>query len=384
MELIRCALNGTEPHLEEGFDLEAAYEFAQQRQITPLLYYGAVNIPGFMNTLAGKKFFKSTMQYAYNSAEQIAMINSIAEAFKGASVSFLKLKGTLLKEMYPYPEMRLMSDADILIKVEEYDTVKPIMQRLGFEEIQTESDHELVWRSSFLMVELHKRLIPSYNKDYYSYFGDGWRLAQSKSDSSEYSMKDEDNFIYLFIHFAKHYRDAGIGIKHLTDFYVFLQKVGELDWQYIEKEFKKLQVFDFWKNIEKVLDAWFANGEWNDVSEFIVHRIIGSGAYGNEEDHIQSEAVKLSKANKSGKQIKKEKMLYLIFFPYDRMCVRFPFLKKFPFLLPIMWVWRWIDAVLFRRKNIAKKKREIDAISQEKIDSYQNELNYVGLDFNFE
>ena len=127
------------------------------------------------------------------------------------------LKGTLLKEMYPKKELRAMGDADILIKTEQYDKIKPIMQGLGFEE-RTESDHELIWRKPQLLLELHKKLIPSYNKDYYAYFGDGWQLGKPNSNfPHRFEMSDEDQMIYLFTHFAKHYRDAGIGIRPLPE-----------------------------------------------------------------------------------------------------------------------------------------------------------------------
>jgi len=51
------------------------------------------------------------------------------------------------------------------------------MADLGYEELY-ESDHELVWNHDLMRIELHKRLIPSYNKDYYQYYGDGWQLAK--------------------------------------------------------------------------------------------------------------------------------------------------------------------------------------------------------------
>ena len=116
LELIGCALNGGEPQLGEGFDFEQAYSFAQERQITPIIYYGAVNVPDFMSTLAGKKFFKSTMNMSFYCAEQDEVINGLRKAFKDNGIEHMLVKGTVIRSLYPYPEMRLMSDADILIR----------------------------------------------------------------------------------------------------------------------------------------------------------------------------------------------------------------------------------------------------------------------------
>ena len=65
------------------------------------------------------------------------------------------------------------------------------------------------------------------------------------------------------------------------------------------------------------------------------------------------------------------------------MCERFPILIKLPIFLPIMWCIRWIDALLFRRKTIAKKATMLKHVTADKIDSYQAALDFVGLDFNF-
>lgn len=380
MELIGCALNGTAPRIEEGFDFEKAYEFAQQRQITPLLYYGAMNVPGFMDIVAGKRFFKSTMNMSFFCAEQDALINSVGDAFKQNKIQHLMVKGTIIRSLYPYPEMRLMSDADILIKEKDYPQIKPIMISLGFEE-QYESDHELVWKKGDFTIELHKRLVPSYNKDYYEYFGDGWKLATRVDENTgESFMSDEDSFIYNFVHYAMHYRNGGIGVKHVTDFYVIMQKNPSLDFAYIEAELGKLQLLDFWKNTKKLLGVWFGGEESTELTDFMTTKIFDSGAYGTAEAKVVSQAVRTSN---TGKCMKLKRIVSLLFPSYGGMCQKYRFLKKVPILLPIMWVVRWVQT-LFTPSKIKARKKEIDLLNTESVNKYQNELDYVGLRFNFD
>ncbi len=380
LELIGCALNGGEPRLDESFDFEAAYSFAQQRQITPLIYYGAVNKPQFINTLIGKKFFKSTMNMSFYCGEQDEIIGSLRRAFKENEIEHLLVKGTVIRSLYPYPEMRLMSDADILIKEEEYTKIKPIMESLGFCE-EYESDHELVWKKNGFSVELHKRLVPSYNKDYYEYFGDGWKLAKIKDeDSGAYLMTEEDSFIYSFVHYAMHYRNGGIGVKHVTDFYVIMEKNPSLDFGYIENELKKLELLEFWKNTKKLLDVWFNGAEADEMTDFMTTKIFDSGAYGTHENKVLSEAVRTAN---TGKGMKIKRIFRLIFPGYSAMCQKYRFLKRVPILLPFMWIIRWFQ-ILFTPSKIKARKKELDMLSAEGVNKYQNELDYVGLRFNFE
>ncbi|MBE6673877.1 MAG: hypothetical protein E7596_02080 [Ruminococcaceae bacterium] len=380
VELIKCALKGGVPQLDEGFDFEEAYQYAQDRQITPIIYYGASNIPDFMDTMVGKKFFKSTMNLSFFSMEQGAAIDKITTAFKNNKIHHVKLKGTITRDMYPYPEMRLMSDADILIKMEEYDKIKEIMLSTGAIE-ERESNHEIIWRYGEFSIELHKLLIPSYNKDYYEYFGNGWRLATLKDEeTNECFMTPEDSFIYMLVHFAKHYRDSGISVKHLTDFYVYTSKNPDLDFEYIEKELSKLMIADFWKNIKRTLEAWFDGAEWDEKSVFITKKVISSLTYGSSDNRTLARAIK---ASKTTKHVKLKKVMGLIFPTYFSMSQKYPVLKKVPVLLPIMWVVRWFEAI-FNPSKIKNQKRHIDMISEESVGKYHDELNYVGLDFNFQ
>lgn len=380
LELIKCALKGGEPKLDESFDFEKAYKFAQERQITPILYYGAVNNSQFINTLIGKKFFKSTINMSFFCGEQDEIISNLRRAFKEKEIEHLLVKGTVIRSLYPYPEMRIMSDADILIREEQYEKIKPVMVEMGFSE-EYESDHELVWKKNNFTVELHKRLIPSYNKDYYEYFGDGWKLAKIKDEETgSYLMTDEDSFVYSFVHYAMHYRNGGIGVKHVTDFYVIMKNTPSLDMEYIEREFEKLQLLEFWKNTKKLLDVWFNGAESTELTDFMTAKIFGSGAFGTKEGKIFSEAVRTSN---TGKGMKLKRIFSLLFPSYTGMRIKYRFLKKVPVLLPVMWVVRWFQ-LLFTPSKIKARKKELDTLSTESVSKYQNELDYVGLRFKFD
>lgn len=382
--LIRCSLNGEKPMLDGDFDFEKAYEFAQNRQITPLIFQSASTIDGFLNTEVGKRFLQSTMRLSFTTAVQMEEINGITEKFRQEGVEFMIVKGTVIRVLYPLPEMRLMSDADILVREEQYEKIKEIMVAQDFVE-QSESDHELVWQKGETTIELHKRLIPSYNTDYYKYFGDGWRLGKRVSeDNSEYVMNKEDSLIYLITHFAKHYRDTGIGVKHITDFYVFLEKNKDIDNEYLEGELEKLKLLEFWKNVKKLLGVWFYGEEWCELVEFLTLKIFSSGAFGTYESYVLAESIRMLKNEKDISSVARRKKLSTVFPSYKTMCKRYHFLKKVPILYPFMWVVRWVDLILFKRDRVKNRVDSFKHIREDKVNNYKNELKYVGLEFNFE
>ncbi|MBQ8546292.1 MAG: nucleotidyltransferase family protein [Clostridia bacterium] len=381
ISLIKSSLDGTPPSISDTLDLEVLYKFSQKMQITPLLYYGVEKTPNAFDTIYGKRFLKSEIVYSYLCQKQSEQINVLKREFDKEKIDYMLLKGSIIREYYPNVDMRLMSDADILIRKEQFKKkIKPLMKKLGYVDV-LESDHEYVFTKDGFQIELHKRLIPSYNKDYYAYFGDGWRLARKKDgDNSEYEMTSEDNFVYMFTHYAKHYRDAGIGIKHITDFYVFLKKYKDLDWIYINQELESLQLLEFWKNTQKMLGVWFNDAECDEISEFMTHRIFSGDAYGTHEAHVLSQGVKTSKTTKN---VRAKTFFKSVFPAYKEMKISHRYLSKAPFLLPLAWTFRWV-AIIFNPKRIKRNRHNMKTLTNENIHTYQSELNYVGLDFNFE
>lgn len=381
--LIKSALTGEVVVVPTDFDIPEAFDTAKVHGITALAYYGACKIGEDTATDTMKRAFASVCKCILADERQRAEISRLFDAFDKRGIKYMPLKGVNLKSLYPNPEMRMMGDADILIAPEQYnDIIRPLMLELGYEEGE-ESDHELIWNKSSLHVELHKRLIPSYNKDYYEYFGDGWALAKVKDDNSErYSMTDEDEFIYLFTHFAKHYRDSGIGIRHMVDLWVFESHHPNMDKEYTLGELTKLQLDRFYVNIKKTLDTWFGNAKSDEMIDFITDFIFTSGQYGKKQVNIVSSALKESKSDMNASEIKRNRLIRSLFPSAEVLTPDYPVLNKAHILLPFIWVIHFFRRV-FTKNKLKNYVRNIKEIDDGKISEYQRQLNYVGLDFNF-
>ena len=377
--LTRSALTGQAERLPASFDLAAARAQTIQHQITPLIYYGAVNCGLAQTTNGMDKLLSVTAQLISIGESQMLELSRLTHSFEEEGVDYLLLKGCVMKHLYPQQEMRVMSDLDILIRPSQYERIKPIMSRLGFTR-GVESDHELHWSKRNIHVELHKRLIPSYNEDYYAYFGDGWMRAKLKQEGSHnYRFSDEDELIYLFCHFAKHYRDGGIGIKHLTDLWIYCKNKPQLDKGYLLAELDKLGLATFFENVMMTCAVWFDAATPTEMTDFLTNVIINSGAYGNGETKRVSWAVRISRKDSSGKKAQLRWKLEVVFLPYWKMCLKYPILKKLPVLLPFLWVVRWAETLLHRPKNIRKQLDYAKEMKPEDIDKYRQSLEYVGL-----
>ena len=380
--LIKSALTGEPYRLPAGTDLAEVFQVAKYHGVDVIAYYGGL--------LCGVDKRHPVMQEetlrVYSSISvsetQLSAIRKIKDALEVHGVAHMPLKGVHLKKMYPHTEMRRMGDADILIDCSKYEIVRGFMQEFGYTE-KYESDHEIVWSKKTVTIEFHKRLIPSYNKDYYQYFGDGWKLARPlEGYTCRYRMNPEDEMIYLFTHFAKHYRDSGIGIRHIVDLWVYRKHNPKLDETYIRKELQKLQLLEFYDNITRTLRVWFENCPQDEKTEYITQFIFTSGEFGRSHISNLSSALKYAQNGQSEQSIKRRRALRTIFPTYAEMSIKYKVLRKWPILLPVMWLVR-----IYRKVFIKKRaQRFIDRqknVNISKISEYQQSLNYVGLDFHF-
>lgn len=381
LSLVKAALKETEPVGVDLGDLRKIFRFAESQQMVAALYYGLQGVPGFIEHPDSQLFTTRYCGYLGHDAAQMEDIETILNSFEEEGLTCMPLKGTVLKEMYPCFEMRTMGDADILIRQEEYPRVEAVMRRLGCH-FDGESDHEYNWHTdNGSYIELHKCLIPSYNKDYYAYYGDGWSFARlCEGSTCRYEMSPEDTFVFLFTHFAKHYRDQGIGIKYVVDFYVFKERYPDLNWRYVEAELDKLMLSEFYLNVMYMISVWFEGAPATELSDYLTEKIFSFGVFGNSELNTISEGLKLSKSGGSAKSKKKRQMFFP---PYATMCLLYPVLKHWAILLPLFWVVRLVDRAIHHRDRYRRNMAHLNRMSEENILRYQQELNYVGLDYHF-
>ena len=381
LTLLKSAIIQQKIALPEGFQLQDADEHINRHHIASLIYEGALlcNIP--QNDIRLLQLFQKYCKALQVSERQLRELERIYNAFEENGIDYMPLKGCKMKALYPKPELRNMGDADILIRTEQYDKIRSVMQSLQFTEGE-ETVHELVWKSDALYLELHKHLIPSYNRDFYGYFGEGWARAKLLR-GTQYTMTPEDEFIFLFTHFAKHYRDGGIGCRHVVDLWVYLRSHPELDLDYIQTELKKLQLLDFYRNIRRLISTWFEDQESDSRTDFLTEFIFASGSFGQIENRVLSRAVRDANHSVLGFS---GKLLYLwqTAFPGIKILrEKYTILKKHPYMLPLVWLIRPFYKVLFEWRSLRQQRRNLAAFDEDGMENHQKMLHYVGLDYNF-
>ena len=379
LTIINNVLNGQDNKVSAQFSYEECFEFAKMQQLQVMLFEGLKGYEDFKNSPVFSDFSLECKKLVSHSIVQDYEIKALIDEFDNANISYAPMKGTLLKDLYPNDLYRSMSDADILIKVDEYPKIKKIMIDCGFVQAgETEQDY--AWRKHNCLIELHKALISENNKDFYKYFDTGWKLLKKVEDTTRYEFSPEDNYIYLYTHFAKHYRNAGVGLKYVIDFYVYKKAYKDMDKNYLEQQFKKLKLYDFYLNIERLLEVWFNGKESDEKTDFITDELFGNFVYGFQQ---KSRLMNDAKVYKKHGNSKFARFIIMLFPPYNVLKYRYKPLKKCAILLPVFWVWRYIE-VIFSPKRFKIATTRLTSSNKEKANIYYERLKYIGLDLDLE
>ena len=383
--LLRSALKNETLTLPEDFSWDCAVQVLHKHRLVGLAVRGANRCGVPQSHPVVRQLTALFCKDITVSRLQMQQLNAVYALFEENGIEYMPVKGAVLKPMYPQSELRTMGDADILIRQEQYPKIRELLSSLGLQE-EVESDHELIWHGGNFKLELHKRLIPSYNKDYYAYYGDGWRLAQKDAQSSAYHLSPENHFIYLLVHFAKHYRDGSISAKNICDFWVCRNAYPHMDETYLSTELGKLKLLEFYRNILDLLDTWFEGASPTKAVEILTQTAFRGGIYTFEESQLTVSVIKLTKETTSFSGSKYKWLWQKLFPPVSTLIQRYPVLKKHPIMLPFVWIARWFDVLFLRHDRIKRglaTTQEVMHMDTDRIADYEEQLRSVGLGFNF-
>ena len=157
----------------------------------------------------------------------------------------------------------------------------------------------------------------------------------------------------------------------------------DMDKKYLEIELEKLNLFDFFKNVQRALDVWFEDQTPDPTTELITDRIFKSGAFGTEESVSTASAVRVSNRHKTVLGSKMSFLFNLAFPRAEVMKNNFPSLEKHPWLLPFCWIVRMFKGVFFKKRLLKDNLLKFKSINKKTVSSYREELQSVGLKHDF-
>ncbi len=356
INLVASAINGTKPCVQiDSSDWNEIIDFAKKQSVLNIIAYACENLSEKPDAKTIKFLKEFRMQKIVVEAQQEIEFCDAMDKLESMGAKHMPLKGYIVKNLYPSPDMRTMGDLDLLIEREKCDEIVSAFVADGFTNCAEGDLHSNVERGN-AYIEFHRSMVNEKHETLHGYFGNGFQRAKlAEGYSYRYELTHEDLYIFLIAHIAKHYRYGGTGIRSLLDLYVYRKAYPEMDCVYISGELEKIGLRVFGEKVEKIADNWFSgnfNGEYDTVSSYIV----SGGVYGDENAPLLIEFINESQG--SIKTTKIKKWLETVFPGKELMTTRYPILKKFIFLLPLFWIVRFFDTLIRTPQNFKKSVKD--------------------------
>ena len=277
-------------------------------------------------------------------------------------ISFLPLKGILINTLYPDYGTREFADNDILFDQKHKKEIKEFFVGRGYEvESYGKYVHDTYLKKPVYNFEMHRILFQDTSRNktmkvFENYYKDFLEHALVK-DGYERKVSDEDFFLYFLCHFYKHYSNGGAGIRTLLDIRIYLIKHPDMDRNYLNQEYKKLNIQSFVDSILSLIDHLFLGKELSKEEKDILVSMVDSGTYGNIETNVK---------NNMKKKTKTQYILSRIFPPLSFYKSTYPIAYYSIIGIPFVFLYRLVRGVTVSRSHT---KKELETLNDKESKS---------------
>lgn len=346
-------------------DWDSLVDAAKRHKVVPIFYSAVYSDDGFKNSVPKQIIAKMNQNtfLAYGLLSQRdEFFMSVYQEMINAGAKPVLLKGLICRDSYgDMGQYRPSGDEDIYIKQADFNKCKDILLKNEFvteyvnvskEELRDLQEITFVNEKEQFSVELHVNLM-STTKDVYNKMNavfnksiESSRWYELDDGTKVISFEPTDNFLYIFFHFYKHFITSGVGIRQLIDIIMFGRKyIDQINWKKVDQVSKNLSVSKLLGDICFIAQKYFNVRFPIDVKaaqpDLLIDDLMQTGVFGTKDQLYElSSYMSVSAADKSNSG------LFRAILPtFKTLRERYPVLYKCPFLLPLIYLHRWIKVI---------------------------------------
>ena len=381
-EILSIALRGSKASFEKftgiNIDWQELFLEAGAHQVHTLVYPVIKELDKEigLDSSVMERWKQSVMSCGFQMICDEIWLGEVLEILNSFGIRTIVLKGMVLNKWYPYPELRTMGDADVLVSEKDLDRATELLQGMGYRaEKDKNTKHVEFHKEKFISIELH-RLLADYTfiKNSDDLNADAWNdpIEINIGNTKALALSWEMQIVHCCIHMASHISHGGIGLRQLCDLVIAVEKAGdEIDWNIVLTKSIKYGVDHFMFAIFAVCNKLFsmeipsiiASGfDFNDKKvELLIEDILTGGNFGRKD--LQRISANVLVNNSDGGENRQYRNKFLnainVIFPSrKRMAKRYKYIyvNKSPLLLPVAWIHRIAYGIIRKDYNLKNKK----------------------------
>jgi len=391
--LSACIFGNGKIDENENINWDFVFSCAVRNDVLPLLL-PAFRLNGGVKTENLAVVEKRAGIDAYKETKKEACAAKFLNALAAEGIKAVVLKGLAYKAFYPYPELRKMSDLDLLIPDGDLQKVYEIAKNAGGVTNDREVHHFTI--DSVLNVETSANLYPDRENSLSEEYLINEEVTPDTAhkfafyDDEFYTLSPTHNILYCAYHMFKHFVYGGVGARQMCDFALLISKLrNEIDFEYVFAQCKHAKMTKFFCTLLRISDRFFGvdlSEIYADLSEKVDDKtvdevwcdMLDGGVFGvsAHEREIARSIVFRKIKEKNGNS--SYSGLRAVFPPLSYMRREFSYVDSVPVLLPVGWIHRLVKFLfkrLFKRGEFkiiskAQKSAEKRLEIMDKLDIY--------------
>lgn len=342
------------------------FELAHQHHVAPLVAEAVHRCPDYLSQPEGwrGRIRREAVRLVIGQTMRSAALADLCRAMEAAGFHPAVMKGAACRSTYPVPDARPSSDEDLLVPEEEFTSCAAWLEGRGCIRKKANEAPEQAFELGYntpegLYLELHKTPFDPDSGAFgacNAFFAEACRKRAFLGGDNLPVMSPHDHMLYLILHAFKHLIHSGFGIRQVCDILLWAEQYGrQVDWHLLAEQCDLVRAKAFAGAVFRIgFDHFGFDTERADlpnelmgtreVSEALLADLLTGGVYGSaDSDRLHSSTVTLG-AVEAQRQGERPSLLATLFPGRARMAADYPYVEKYPALLPVAWcqrLWRY-------------------------------------------
>lgn len=333
-------------------DKELLFKEANMQAMYPLVHavlkkYGHVDVGGesvyFPKVVANMRVI-----HEHNELHQLILLNNIP---------YVAMKGAASSMYYPEPFLRTMGDVDFLVRREDLERAGGILEKAGFISVE-KNDNEChiayhrnkngvrsIWEMHWEPNGIPQGVAGELTRQY---------LADIMETAVPCTIKGSECMVpspfhhglIMLLHTASHLINTGVGLRHLCDWAVFVDKFSDEEFcEMFEEKLKSIGMWRFAQILTQLSSrylgmpskGWCGHSD-EEYLESLMCDIFKGGNFGIKDSNRINQAKLITNSHKAS--VDETHLLVQLFRTMNEKArIAMPIVKKVPVLLPIGWIY---------------------------------------------
>ena len=338
--------------IKNDFDanmLKPLFVLSKRHDVTHLIADALDKNNLFFNEDDTRNLFLRERDIAIYRYEQINYeYQEVCKVLEEEKISFLPLKGSIMRSYYPEPWMRTSCDVDILIQERDLTRISDVLSnQLNFTAGEIGKNDANFYAPSGVHFEFRYRL-SGLTEQAQEVVSRIWLFAKPRGGVQLF-LTDEMFYFYHIEHMAEHFSSSGCGIRFFLDVWILNNNL-KIDRNILEGYLKDAGMNRFEKAVQDAVGYWFDNKEKTAIVDEIESYVLNAGLYGIMENRV------VNQQRRNGG--KARYLISRVFLSYDELKYKYPLLKTYPILYPFYQIKRWLK--FFKKDTKTRALHELE------------------------